>query len=191
MRAWRGAFRAPPSACGAVGGREGEAWGGGRVRTPAQPPACPLRLRLQPAPRQRIAPKSPPPPHAATSGTLGHSAGRGQASVSVSAAQAGGRASAAPAQPPAPCFPLPAWCPWAGGASRGHRAPPCPHAFTNVVASETVVYATIYKCCFSCNYLMRNYSQMCRYPCSLEWVHTPRRGGPHEEKAGGTPDNGG
>ena len=78
MMAGRGAFRAPPSVCGAVGGREGEAWGGGRVRTPAQPPACPLRLRLQPAPRQRIAPKSPPPPHAATSGTLG-------------TAQAGGR----------------------------------------------------------------------------------------------------
>lgn len=144
--AGRGAFRAPPSVCGAVGGREGEAWGGGRVRTPAQPPACPLRLRLQPAPRQRIAPKNPPPPHAATSGTLGHSAGRGQASVSVSAGQAGGRASAAHAQPPAPCFPLPAWYPGAGGAVRGHRAPPRHHAFTNVVASEIVVYATIYKC---------------------------------------------
>ena len=146
MMAGRGASRAPPSVCGAVGGREGEAWGGGRVRTPAQPPACPLRLRLQPAPRQRIAPKSPPPPHAATSGTLGHSAGRGQASVSVSAAQAGGIASAAPAQPPAPCFPLPAWCLGAGGAVREYRAPPRHHAFTNVNSFATVVYATIYKC---------------------------------------------
>ena len=160
MRAGRGAFRAPPSVCGAVGGREGEAWGGGRVRTPAQPPACPLRLHLQPAPRQRIAPKSPPPPHAATSGTLGHSAGRGQASVSAYAGQAGGRASAAPAQPPAPCFPLPAWCLGAGGAVRGHRAPPCPHAFINVVSVATVVYTTIYKCYFSYNYLIHNYLQM-------------------------------
>ena len=144
--AGRGAFRAPSPVCGAWGGREGEAWGGGRVRTPAQPRACPLRFRLQPAPRQRTAPKSPPPPHAATSGTLGRSAGRGQASVFTSAGQAGGRASAAPAQPPAPCFPFPAWCPWAGGASRGQRAPPCSYAFTNVVASETIVYAIIYKC---------------------------------------------
>ena len=146
MRAGRGAFRAPPSVCGAVGGREGEAWGGGRVRTPAQPRASALRLRLQPAPRQRTAPKSPPPLQAATSGTLGRSAGRGQASVSVSAGQAGGRASAAHAQPPAPCFPLPAWYLGAGGAVRGHRAPPRHHAFTNVVASEIVAYATIYKC---------------------------------------------
>ena len=146
MMAGRGAFRAPPSVCGAVGGREGEAWGGGRVRTPAQPPACPLRLHLQPAPRQRIAPKSPPPPHAATSGTLGHSAGRGQASVSASAGQAGGRASAAHAQPPALCFPLPAWYLGAGGVIEGCRAALCPHAFTNVIASEIVVCATIYKC---------------------------------------------
>ena len=146
MRAGRGAFRTPSPVRGAVGGREGEAWGGGRVRTPAQPPASPLRLHLQPAPRQRIAPKSLPPSQARTSGTLGHSAGRGQASASVSAGQAGGRASAAPAQPPAPCFPFPAWCLGAGGAVSGYRAPPRPHAFTNVIASETVVCATIYKC---------------------------------------------
>ena len=99
-----------------------------RVRTPAQPHACPLRLRLQPAPRQRIAPKSPPPPHAATSGTLGHSAGRGQASVSVSAGQAGGMASAAPAQPPAPCFPLPAPHSPTDGGRGAERAPPRHHA---------------------------------------------------------------
>ena len=142
----RGAFRTPPSVCGAVGGREGEAWGGGRVRTPAHPPACPLRLRLQPASRQRIATKNPPPPHAATSGTLWHSAGRRQASVSVSAGQAGGWTSAAHAQPPAPCFPLPAWCLGVGVAVRGYRTPPRHHAFTNVVASEIVVCATIYKC---------------------------------------------
>ena len=161
------------------------------MRTPAQPHACALRLHLQPAPRQRIAPKSPPPPHAATSGTLGHSAGREQASVFAYAGQAGGRASAAPAQPPALCFPLPAWCLGAGGAVRGSRAPPRPHAFTNVVTFEIVVYATIYKCHFSCNRCLCNHLQMCRYPCSLEWIHTPRRGSTHEEKAGGTPDNGG
>ena len=160
MRAVRCALRIPPYVCGVQGGREGEAWCGGRRRTPAQPPASPLRLHLQPAPRQRIAPKNPPPPHAATSGTLGHSAGKGQASVSVSAGQAGGRASAAHAQPPAPCFPLPAWCLGAGGAVRGYRAPPRHHAFTNVNSFATVVYATIYKCCFSCNYLIYNYLQM-------------------------------
>ena len=93
--------------------------GPAQAQSPAQSPACPLRLHLQTVPRQRTATKSPPPPHAATSGTLWRSAGREQASVSASAGQAGDRASAAPAQPPAPCFPLPAWCPWAGVASRG------------------------------------------------------------------------
>ena len=161
------------------------------MRTPAQPRASALRLRLQPAPRQRTAPKSPPPLQAATSGTLGRSAGRGQASVSVSAAQAGGRASAARAQPSALCFPLPAWCPWAGGASRGQRAPPCSYAFTNVVASETVVYAIIYKCYSSCNRCLCNHLQMYRYPCSLNRTYTPRSGSTNGKKAGGTPDNGG
>ena len=146
MRAGRGAFRAPSPVGGALGGWVGEASGGGRVRTPAQPPAFPLRLHLQPAPRLPTAPKSPPPPHAATSGTLGRRVSRGQASVSASAGKARGKASSAPAQPPALCFPLPAWCLGAGGAVRGHRAPPCPHAFTNVVAFETIVCATIYKC---------------------------------------------
>ena len=116
------------------------------MRTPAQPTASPLRLHLQPSPRQRIAPKSLPPPHAATSGTLEHSAGRGKAFVSVSAGEAVGRASAAHAQPPALCFPLPAWYLGAGGVIEGCRAALCPHAFTNVVASEIVVCAIIYKC---------------------------------------------
>lgn len=161
------------------------------MRTPAQPHACALRLHLQPAPRQRIAPKSPPPPHAATSGTLGHSAGKGQASGYAYAAQARGRASSAPAQPPALCFPLPAWCLGAGGAVRGHRAPPCPHAFTNVVSFATVVCATIYKCYFICNRCLCNHLQMYCKPCSLGRIHTPRSGSINKEKAGGTPDIGG
>ena len=104
-----------------------------------------------------------PPPHAATSGTLGRSAGRGQASVSAFAGQAGGRASAAHAPPPAPCFPFPAWCPWAGGLSEGSAPRPAPmplqmllhvkqllvQSFTNVVASETVAGVSIYKCTVS------------------------------------------
>ena len=89
------------------------------MRTPAQPHASPLRLHLQPTPRQRTTPKSPHPPQAATLGTLGCSAGKGLASVSASAGQAWGRASAAPAHPSAYCFPIPAWCPWAGGVIRG------------------------------------------------------------------------
>lgn len=133
MMAGRGAFRAPPSVCGAVGGREGEAWGGGRVRTPAQPPACPLRLHLQPAPRQRIAPKNPPPPHAATSGTLGHSAGRGQASVSASAGQAGGQGFRCARTTPRPMLPPPCVVSWGWWGCQGAPRPAPP--------------SCIYKCC--------------------------------------------
>ena len=49
--------------------------------------------------------------------------------------------------------------------------------FTNVVASETVAALTIYKCAVIL--------------AALKGFTPPRRGSIHEEKAGGTPDNGG
>ena len=149
----------------------------GRARTPAMPHASALRLRLQPAPRQRTAPKSPPPAHALTSGTLGRSAGKGQASVSVSAAQAGGMASAARALSPLPMLPPPCVASVGWWGYQGVTRPTLP--------------STIYKCCFSYNRCLCNHLQMCRYPCSLEWIHTPRRGSIHEKREGGTPDNDG
>ena len=191
MRAGRGAYRAPPSVCGAVGGQGGGSIGRGarahsspapRLPTPSPPPASPPPAH---------SPKEPSP---AARGDIGHiGAQRRQgAGFRFRLRRAGrGQGFRCARTTPALCFPLPAWCLGAGGAIRGSRAPPRPHAFTNVVAFEIVVCATIYKCHFSCNRCLCNHLQMCRYPCSLEWIYTPRRGNTHEEKAGGTPDNGG
>ena len=49
--------------------------------------------------------------------------------------------------------------------------------FTNVIASGIVVCATIHECVV--------------FLATLNGLTPPRRGSTHEEKAGGTPDNGG
>lgn len=49
---------------------------------------------------------------------------------------------------------------WGWWGFPGQRAPPRPHAFTNVISSETVVCATIYKCYCIYNCLIYNYLQM-------------------------------
>ena len=85
MMAGRGAFRAPPSVCGAVGGREGEAWGGG---------AC--ALQPSPAPAHSVSAYSQPHASALPQRALPRRTRRHRAHWG--AAQAGGRLPSSPPQ---------------------------------------------------------------------------------------------
>ena len=128
MMAGRGAFRSPPSVGGVVGGREGEAWGGGlcvRSGSPAPclpcgdgngslPPACavPQCTRCRRMRRGRV--------------LWGYALAGGWLEVETEWA-CGGLGWSAHA-PPAPCFPLPAPLRPTDGGRGAERTPPCPHA---------------------------------------------------------------
>ena len=143
----------------------GQGWGSNGRRA---------QVHSSPAPRQPTPsppPASPPPAHCpkepapAASGDLGHigaqrrqgaglrlrlrRAGRGQ----------GFRSTCTPLRPllPHPCVVSVGW--W---------------GYQGVV--RTALPSCVYKCCFRCNRCLCNHLQMCRYPCSLEWINTPRRG---------------